>query len=252
MVKVRLQKILAELGFGSRRKCEQMIREGRVAVNKEEVYDLPVLVDPERDKIEVDGVPIKIKGQKKIYLMMNKPKKILCTARDERGRKTVFDLLPFEYRRYRLYTVGRLDKDSQGLLILTNDGSITEVMTHPRYEVERVYQAEIGGKISGEHIDKLVKGVWLAEGKVRAKRVKIIQRGDKRSIIEIVLTEGKNREVRRMLAKLGLPIKKLTRIKFGPIELRGVGIGKVRPLTRYEVDKLEKFIRERINLLSGK
>lgn len=249
MKKVRLQKLLAELGFGSRRKCEEMIYEGRVKVNDKEVQDLPVFVDPQKDKIEVDGEPINIKKKKeKIYLLMNKPKKILCTTRDERGRKTIMDLLPEELKTKRLYPVGRLDKDSQGLLILTNDGELTKIMTHPRYGVERVYRAEVEGKITGEHIEKLLKGIWLAEGKVRAKRAKIVKRGNKRSIIEVVLTEGKNRELRRMLARLKLPVKKLIRIKFGPIELKNVGIGKVRLLTKYEISQLKKLIKQKTYL----
>jgi pseudouridine synthase len=244
MVKERLQKLLSRAGVGSRRACEKLILDGHITVNNEPVMSLPVLVDPEIDRVSIDGKTVAVSPEGKIYAMLNKPKGVVCTASDELGRKTVLDLLPKGAIRERIFPVGRLDKDSQGLLLLTNDGELTKKLTHPSYGVERVYLTEVAGRVDGTLVENLLKGVWLAEGKAKASRVKIIKRGNARSVLEITLREGKNRQVRRMLAKLGLPVRKLTRIRMGPLVLKGIGVGRIRRLTPVEVATLKELVNK--------
>ncbi len=245
MVKERLQKLLSRAGVGSRRACEQLILDGRISVNGEPVISLPVLVDPKEDRILLDGKAVKISPEAKIYVMLNKPKGVVCTASDEQGRTTVLDLLPEGAIRERIFPVGRLEKDSQGLLLLTNDGELTKKLTHPSYGVERVYQTEVVGRVDGTVAENLLKGVWLAEGKAKVSRVKIIKKGSTRSLLEITLRESKNRQVRRMLAKLGLPVRKLARIRMGSLVLKGIGIGRARRLTPRELTELRQLVDQK-------
>jgi 23S rRNA pseudouridine2605 synthase len=244
MVKERLQKLLSRAGIGSRRACEQLILDGHVLINGEPVNSLPVLVDPGEDRVCIDGKPVAITPERKIYVMLNKPNGVVCTARDEQGRKTVLDLLPAGAIRERVFPVGRLDKDSQGLLLLTNDGELTKKLTHPSYGVERVYQTEVAAHVDGTVVEKLLKGVWLAEGKATMSRIKIVKRGSTSSLLEITLRESKNRQVRRMFAKLGIPVRKLTRIRMGPLELKGIGVGRARRLTPAELKELKELVNE--------
>ncbi len=243
--KIRLQKVLAEAGVASRRVCEEIILEGRVDVNGEQVNSLPIFVDPGADTIKVDGKKVKIRPLAKVYLMLNKPKGVVSTAKDDRGRRTVLHYVPAELAQVRLFPVGRLDIDSQGLILLTNDGELTKKLTHPRYGVKRVYSAEVGGHVDGKIVEQLLRGVWLAEGKAKASAVKIIHRGSGRSVLEITLHEGKNRQIRRMCAKIDLPIKKLTRICMGNLELRGIGVGKIRLLNKDEIRNLKKLVNQK-------
>jgi pseudouridine synthase len=240
MVRERLQKVLSAAGLGSRRACEQMILDRRVAVNGELVDEIPAFADPQTDRITIDGRKQPKLTQPRIYLLLNKPAGVVSSAKDPAGRKTVLDLI--RGRGPRLYPVGRLDKDSQGLILLTNDGELTKRLTHPRYEVERAYEVEIGGAVDGAVVEKLMRGVWLAEGKARAKHVRILQRGQDRSVMEITLTENKNRQVRRMLAKLAMPVRRLTCVRFGPIALTGVKTGHYRPLTKRELTELKILV----------
>jgi len=248
-MKERLQKLLSRAGIGSRRACEQLILDGHVAINTKLVTTLPVLIDPKNDHISIDGKVINVSPERKIYLLLNKPKGIICTMKDDRDRKTVLDLLPHGAINERVFPVGRLEKDAQGLLVLTNDGELTKKLTHPSFGVERVYLAEVAGRVDGTFVEQLLKGVWLSEGKAKASRVKIVKRGNERSLVEITLKEGKNRQVSRMLAKLGLPAKKLTRIRMGPLVLTGVGIGRVRRLTPEEIRKLKQLVNQKSELL---
>jgi pseudouridine synthase len=241
MSKERLQKVLSQAGIASRRTCEQYILDGRVSVNGQTVTTLPVIVDTEKDSIRFDGDKISIAPEQKVYLMMNKPKEVLCTVRDDHGRRTVIDLIPSGFVRQRVFPVGRLDKESQGLLLLTNDGELTKKLTHLRYGIDKVYLVEVNGLVDGTIVEQMLNGVWLSDGRARAGRVKIIRKG-KRSIIEVTLREGKNRQVYRMLAKLGLSVSKLVRIRLGSLELRGVGVGRTRRLTAAEVSKLKALV----------
>jgi pseudouridine synthase len=237
----RLQKVLSQAGIGSRRTCEQYILDGRVSVNGEVVTTLPVLIDPEKDAVRFDGDKIRIAPENKVYLMMNKPKDVLCTTRDDHGRRTVLDLIPPGFVRERVFPVGRLDKESQGLMLLTNDGELTKKLTHLRYGVEKVYLVEVNGHADGSIVEPMLNGIWLSDGRARVSRVKIVSKG-KRSMIEVTLREGKNRQIYRMLAKLGFSVSKLIRVRLGSLELKGVGVGRTRRLTAVEVSRLKALV----------
>lgn len=244
---VRLQKAMAEAGVGSRRACEQMVEEGRVTVNGTLVTDLPAWVDPQADQIEVDGRAIARRRKPgRLYLMVNKPRNVICTNRDPEGRKRVVELVP---HRERLFCVGRLDADSTGLVLLTNDGSFTEKLTHPRHEVAKTYHVTVKGELDAEAVEKLTAGIVLADragGAARAKAsgVTVKTRDRERTVLEITLREGRNREIRRMLARLGYPVKKLRRIAIGSVKLKGVASGQWRELTRGEVAALRKAAKQ--------
>jgi 23S rRNA pseudouridine2605 synthase len=235
MAERRLQKVLAAAGVDSRRKCEELILEGIVRVNGKVVEKLPFFVDPEKDIITVNGR--KIRAAKKVYFLLNKPKGVLCTNRDPQGRKKAIDLVHINER---IFCVGRLDADTTGLIILTNDSELSNRLTHPRYGISKTYVARIKGEIKAEQIEKLKKGIWLAEGKTSRATVKILKRRHMESLIEITIQQGLNRQVRRMLAKIGFPVKSLTRTKIGGLAIRGLGVGKYRQLTNTEVACLKK------------
>lgn len=233
----RLQKVLAHAGLGSRRACEELILQGRVAVDGQVVRQLGTRVDAASARITVDGEPIH--RETTVYFAVNKPKGYVSTNFDPSGRPRVVDLLPEIPER--VYTVGRLDEDSTGLLILTNDGELANKLAHPRYGVEKIYRALVAGLPTPEMMARLTEGVWLSDGKVRAKRARITGRQGQATQIELVLAEGKKREIRRMLAKLGHKVMSLARIAIGPVSLKGLPSGECRPLTRHEVDLLRKI-----------
>jgi 23S rRNA pseudouridine2605 synthase len=228
--------VLAHAGLGSRRSCEELISQGRVWVDGEIVRELGRRVDAARSRIAVDGEPIKLETM--VYYAVNKPKGYVSTTSDPGGRPRVVDLLPEIPQR--VYSVGRLDEDSTGLMILTNDGDLANRLAHPRYGVEKTYRALVAGLAERETISKLTEGIWLSDGKVRAKRARIVGRQGQATLIELVLAEGKKREVRRMLSKLGHKVMALNRLAVGPVNLHGLSVGHCRPLSRYEVDLLRK------------
>ena len=235
MAEQRLQKVLAAAGVDSRRKCEELILSGQVSVNRKVVDTLPAFVDPEKDVITVNGR--KIRSAHKVYFLLNKPKGVISTNSDPQGRKKAIDLVDTNQR---IFCVGRLDVDTTGLIILTNDSELTNKLTHPRYGIAKTYVARIRGEIAGEQVEKLKKGVRLAEGKTGRASVKILQRRHDESSIEITIRQGLNRQVRRMLAKVGLLVKSLTRTSIGKLTIRGLGVGKFRTLTSSEVGYLKK------------
>ena len=239
----RLQKVMAEAGIGSRRHCEDIIREGLVKVNSEVVTKLPVMVDPEQDRIVVDGR--RLKFERKVYFLLNKPKKVVCTNNDPQGRTRAIDLL--KGVKERVYPVGRLDADSKGLMIMTNDGELANHLTHPKYGVAKTYIAEVAGSVSGADIEKLQKGMYLPQGKASVKRVKVLRRGPKQSLLEITLQEGRNRQIKVMLRRLGHSVKQLTRVKIGKLFLKGLGVGKYRALTKTEVAYLQRLSKPAAN-----
>ena len=239
----RLQKVLAARGVAARRACEEMIRDGQVTVNGHCVRKLPVLVDPDHDDIRVNGR--RITGERKVYYLLNKPKGVLCTAYDPAGRRRAIDLLPGV--RERVYPVGRLDADSDGLLILTNDGELTNRLTHPRYGTAKTYRVEVDGRITAATVEKLKQGVWLSGGRTRRAGVKIIRRGSPRSVLEITLHEGRNRQVRRMLLRLGHRVRRLTRIRIGRLSLHGLGSGQHRPLAPDEIRSLNRLAKPTVD-----
>jgi len=235
MAEQRLQKVLAAAGIDSRRKCEELILSGQVRVNRKVVDELPAFVDPERDIVTVNGK--KIRAARKVYFLLNKPKSVICTNRDPRGRKKAIDLVRTNER---IFCVGRLDANTTGLIILTNDSELTNKLTHPRYGIAKTYVVRINKEITGEQVEKLKKGVWLAEGKTGRASVKILKRGHNESSIEITIKQGLNRQIRRMLANVGLPVKSLTRTRFGRLTVRGLGVGKSRTLNKAEIAYLKK------------
>ncbi len=248
----RIQKVLADAGVGSRRSCEQMIADGLVEVNGVTARDLPLWVDVSEDHIVVDGRPLMSAGGRRgrLYLMVFKPRGVISTSRDPEGRKRVIDLVPHTQR---LYCVGRLDADSSGLVLLTNDGELTHRLTHPRYGVAKTYLVTIKGRLESEDVEKLREGIWLADrragggqsGAMKAKAASVVlkNRDVDRSLVQITLREGRNREIRRMLVRLGHPVKKLRRVAIGPVKLKGVPPGGWRELTLPEVNALRKAAR---------
>ena len=232
----RVQKVLAHAGLGSRRGCEALIVQGRVSIDGAVVRQLGTRVDPARSRITVDGEPIRLESM--VYYAVNKPKGYVSTNSDPSGRPRVVDLLPEIPER--VYTVGRLDEDSTGLMILTNDGELANRLAHPRYGVEKLYRALVAGLPGPEMLAKLTEGIWLSDGKVRAKRARIVGRQGQATLLELVLAEGKKREIRRMLSKLGHKVMSLNRVAVGPISLKGLSAGQCRPLSRHEIDLLRK------------
>jgi 23S rRNA pseudouridine2605 synthase len=250
-VKERIQKILGNAGVASRRNVEEMIRQGRVAVNGRVLTELPILVDPDKDRVLVDDEPIKLgtdETGRRLYFLMNKPKGVYSTNVAQGAQVRAVDLLPPNLPG-RVYPVGRLDAESTGLLLMTNDGDLTNQLTHPRYGVTKTYRAIVAGRVNEQSLRELEQGVWLADkqgkgfktGRVRIKFVKRLggKSGD-RSVLEISLREGRNRQVRRMLAKIGNKVRELTRIKLGPLTLHGLGPGQFRELTSREIRELRK------------
>ncbi len=231
---LRLNSFLASCGLGSRRGCEELIVQGRIMVNGETVTQLGTKVDPLRDIVSIDGE--KLRPEKPIYVLFHKPKGIVCTNAVHEQKKRVIDLLVG--LKGRVFSIGRLDLDSEGLLLLTNDGAFAERMLHPRYGVPKTYHVTLRGRIEGEKVEKARGGVWLAEGKTKGIRIRIRRRTKDRSYLEVELREGRNREIRRIFARLGYPVLKLARVKIGPLGIKGVGKGKWRFLKKSEVEAL--------------
>lgn len=230
---IRLQKFLADAGVASRRASEQIILAGRVTVNGTEVRQLGTKVHPE-DKVAVDGR--RVKARRRIYLALNKPKGYLCTRHDPLKRRAIGDLLPKEWDN--LYSVGRLDRDSEGLIFLTNDGDFALRLTHPRYGVRKTYRAEIEGRIEPAVLSRFMKGIDDAGDRLQAESAKIVSANNTRSVAEVVLAEGKNREVRRLFASVGLNVTRLQRVRIGPIKIGELPAGKWRTLTEIEINSL--------------
>ena len=235
LMQERLQKVISQAGIASRRAAEKMIQEGRVKVNGKLVTELGVKVDPQAADIRVDGRKISAR-QRQVYFLLNKPKGYISTAKDERGRSTVLDLLP-EVKE-RIYPVGRLDNNTEGLLILTNDGALMNGLLHPKYEVEKTYVARIAGEPDELTLDRLRQGIRLEDGMTAPAKVHLLAQGGGQSRVEITIHEGRNRQVRRMFAAIGSDVKALKRVKFAGLTLEGVGRGKHRELTAKELSAL--------------
>jgi len=286
----RLQKVLAEAGVASRRDSEALIQAGRVKVNGELVSALPAWVDPDIDRIQVDGEPVRGTGKsgrtrrkraasrtdsdhtaadQLIYVAINKPKRIICTTRDPEGRTPITDLVELPppapgVKPPRLFPVGRLDADSTGLILLTNDGDLSNHLTHPRYGVSKQYRVTVRGRVEDDDLNRLKEGLFLADRRGAAKSKASDKDGDapgaRRATMSqvrrigqprdkggtaatdllVTLREGQNREIRRMLARLGFKVRKLHRVKIGPISVKGLAIGQWRRLTGPEIQRLRK------------
>jgi 23S rRNA pseudouridine2605 synthase len=237
----RLQKVLAAAGLGSRRACEELITAGRVEVDRTVVTELGTRVDPARQEIRVDGE--RLPRVRRVVFVLNKPVGVVTTNFDPAGRPRAVDLVPADQR---LFAVGRLDRTSEGLLLLTNDGDLANLLAHPRYGVEKKYLVQVAGVPSEELLDKLRRGVRLAEGEVHAKRVSIRSQHKQSAVLEMVLDEGKNREIRRMLARLGHKVHQLKRVAVGSLTLGTLLPGQWRQLSWSEADLLRRDAEQAI------
>ena len=266
---VRLQKAMADAGVGARRECEEMILAGRVRVNGETVTSLPCFIDPASDVVELDREVLKLSSAPAAqkahtpergfsYVLINKPKGVITTTSDPEGRRTVLDFVPPALRRERLFPVGRLDADSTGLIIITNDGDFAYQLTHPKFGVTKEYRVTCAGLASGDQLQKLKRGMYLvtptSDGTKSTKRaqmesVRIVKRlvdrarGD-RTILHVTLREGKNREIRRMLARIGLKVRDLERIAIGPLRVAGLKPGQSKLLGKKDVERLRAAMIE--------
>jgi len=232
---IRLQKLLAQSGVASRRKCEQLMLDGLVEVDGEVVTRLGTKVDPRTAVIRVDGRRLPPVSPH-VYLVLNKPRGVVSTMSDPEGRRTLQDLVAD--RPERLFHVGRLDTDTSGLILLTNDGDFAHRMAHPSHEVDKTYVAEVEGEVTKGTLRRLRDGVTLDDGPVAVSSARLVQEGTGRSIVELVIHEGRNRIVRRLLDHVGHPVRRLTRTQFGPVTLTGLKPGGLRDLTRDELGVL--------------
>lgn len=231
---------MASAGVASRRQCEELILQGVVRVNGKVVDQLPAFADPETDAITVSGK--RLKEPERVYFLVNKPKGVICTSHDPQGRRSALSLVPTSER---VFCVGRLDADTMGLLILTNDSELTNLLTHPKYKVPKTYVARVAGHLDEKAVERLKKGIWLAEGKTGQATVKVLRSGRGESSLEITIQQGLNRQIRRMLARVGLSVASLVRTRIGNLKITGLGVGQYRPLAKAEVASLRRAATER-------
>src|SRR5258708_4156514 len=236
----RLNKYLANLGVASRRDIKILLKQQIVTVNGERIKESGFRIDPKKDDIRVNGK--KIKQPELVYFLLNKPKGVVSTTADEYGRKNVISLLPTKER---IYPVGRLDKDTTGLLILTNDGELTNLLTHPKYHVDKVYRLQVTGEITNAQLRALRNGVLLDDGITWPAEVSIIKMTSSASILEMTIHEGRNRQIRRMCETVGVILLELQRIKFGPLTLANLPVGKFRKLTEKEIQLLKNVAKNK-------
>lgn len=234
MSQVRLQKFLAEAGLGSRRACEAIILAGRVVVNGQPVRQLGTKIHPGKDGVSVDGTPVR--SRKKVYLALNKPRGVLCARKDPSPKPVVNSLLPSHWSH--LYCIGRLDLDTEGLLLMTNDGAFSNRVAHPRYGARKTYQVIVSGRFPAADLVKLTQGLRDRGQWLRAESANLLSANNTRSRLKLTLTEGKNREVRRLLASLGFKVEHLQRTQVGSVKLGELPPGKWRTLTESEIKSL--------------
>ncbi len=230
----RLQKTLAKAGIASRRKAEELIKQGRITVNNQVVIEMGTKVDPERDLISFDGQPVSLED--KIYLLLHKPVGYLCTLNDPQKRPIISDLIPKVTKR--VFPVGRLDFDSEGALIITNDGELSQLLQHPKYEVNKTYQATVTGKPDNRNLQRLRKGIMIDGQKTYPAQVRVLQRRPDTTTLEVIIHEGKKRQVRKMFAAIGCPVQRLVRTAYGNLRLGDLPAGKYRKLTQKDIKKL--------------
>ncbi|MHC4871168.1 MAG: pseudouridine synthase [Planctomycetota bacterium] len=242
-MQTRLHKFLANSGVASRRKAEQMMLDGLVVVNGKLATEPGTKINPEKDVIKVNGKIIR--GERKVYVLLNKPRGFVTTTDDDKGRKTVMDLI--EGVKERIYPVGRLDRDSEGLLVLTNDGELARYLTHPSCNVTKVYRVSVDGFITDETAGKIRTGVRVGGRKVVPEKLLILARNKRQSRLEIQIGEGLNREVRRIFAAAGHEARKLKRIFIGPLSLKGISKGRARFMTGKELKALRKAMEKEEN-----
>lgn len=231
---MRLNKFLASAGIASRRKCDQLIQEGLISVNGKVVNELGTIINEKKDKVFYEGRQILLPSSF-VYIKLNKPKGYACTAKDEKGRKTIYDLLP---QGERLFSIGRLDYDTEGLIILTNDGDFANKVAHPRYSVDKEYHVTIEGQIKESELAVLRKGVVIDGERMPSAKVEFLSTDGKFTKLSVVIDEGMNRQIRRMFEAIGKTIKLLKRVRIGNVKLGGVKRGDFRDLTTQELDSL--------------
>lgn len=234
-----MNRYLAMAGVASRRKSDELIAAGRVVVDGAVATAPSTRVRPGRSVVEVDGRPVRAE-QRRLYVILNKPKGCVVTASDPQGRKTVFDLLP--PLPARVFPVGRLDLNSAGLVLLTNDGDVAERLGHPRYGVERVYRAKVSGGVREATLERLLAGVDLDDGPAQALKARIVKKNEGSTVVDLTVTEGRYHLVRRLLQAVGHPVRRLTRLSMGPLALAGLPLGEARPLTMAEVRNLRSSL----------
>lgn len=234
---MRLNKYLADHGIASRRACDELIAKGKVTIDGEPASELGTKVDPTQQVVEVDGVLLKPEGLERRYYLLNKPSGVVCTNEKRETRPRAMDLVT-DPNKGRIYTIGRLDEDSLGLIILTNDGEFAERVAHPRYGVPKTYRVRVQGKIEDDVVQKVREGVHLSEGRTGGARILVRRRTVSGSQLEVTIREGKNREVRRVFARVGHKVTSLVRTRIGPLDDRGLKVGRWRALSRAEVESM--------------
>jgi pseudouridine synthase len=235
---MRLQKYLAHAGVASRRAAEELIARGKVRVNGKIVRELGTSVS-DTDRVDVSGTPVVLKNEP-AYVVLHKPVNVMTTMRDPEGRRTVADLIPKGLPR--VVPVGRLDYDTSGVLLLTNDGELANVLTHPRFGVDKMYRVVVKGRLLPDEIKRLQSGVWLEEFKAEGAAVRVVAIRRETSVLDITIHEGKNRQVRRMFEAVGHPVVALARLRFGPLRLGDLPPGQTRPLTARELTQLRNLL----------
>ncbi len=243
----RLQKIIAEAGIASRRKAEELIKEGKVRVNGKVITEMGYKAS-KHDEIYVSEKPIS--KEAKVYLVMNKPRSIISSVNDEHDRHTVIDILPSEFKKYRLFPVGRLDYDTKGVILITNDGDFMNNLIGPKSFVQKEYLARVKGSVKAEDIRKLESGIKVDNYVTRPALAEILEvdRKNGSTLVRIIITEGKNHQVKKMFETIGYPVKKLSRIRFGCIEINNLPVGAVRKLSIHEVKQLYQLSQKPIEL----
>lgn len=229
--KLRLNRAIALSGICSRRQADELIKAGRVKINGQKCVDLSFQVSADLDRIEVDEKPISFRSH--LYIALNKPRGVVCTRSDEQGRQSVLDILPEKFSH--LKPVGRLDMYSEGLLLLTNDGDFAQKLTHPSLHMSKVYQVQVRGQIKDTHLDQMARGVELEDGMTKPAKVELLSRNNSYSEFMLTLTEGRNRQIRRMCEKLGFPVVRLLRLAIGRLQLGQMNPGSWRYLTNAEI-----------------
>jgi pseudouridine synthase len=232
---VRLQKVLSEAGIDSRRNCEELVLNGAVSVNGRTIMTLPAFVNPDADDIRVNGR--RLEKQEKVYYLFHKPKNVICTNFDPQGRRKAIDYIDC---RERIFCVGRLDSDTTGAILLTNDSELSNRLSHPKFEMPKTYEVVIRGRMDSEAVEKIKSGVWLAEGKTEKSSIKILRRNNLETTFEIRLGQSINRQIHRIMARVGFKVKSLKRTHIGKIQMKGIGPGCYRLLTASEVRYLYK------------
>lgn len=246
MTKERLQKALARAGVASRRGAEKLIAEGHVRINNKRVTEMGVQIDVTKDKVSVSGKHVQLfteEQQDKAYFLLHKPGGVLTTTSDDRGRKTVMELIGTKDTPVRIYPVGRLDFDTEGALLLTNDGSLAHKLTHPKYHVPKTYLVKVKGVPDEDKLDKLRRGIYLDDGPTKPATVEVVRHTEANTWVEITVTEGRNRMVKRMFWRIRHPVLRLIRTEFAGLSVEKMGPGSFRVLTNKEVQSLLRYVK---------